>query len=209
MGVKMTCEKVRQNLWGYHHRQVSDDLASSIRNHLEGCADCVIELERFEEVDVALDGFSAIEPSPYFDQKLNARLDEAERASGWGWVGVWLRDPYLWTFVTVFMAATGLWLGFRHQQNEELRSMEEVVRLQDEYLGQRSPDEGVTALPPRGQTPSEVAVVPEQPQKPPDDEETISEEDLAVVENLDLLQDYDVLKDLAADSTNGGDVKAN
>jgi hypothetical protein len=32
---------------------------------------------------------------------------------------------------------------------------------------------------------------------------------LAVVENLELLQDYDILKDLTADKVNGDDVKAN
>lgn len=206
----MTCQNVRENFWEYHRRQISDDLAFSIRGHLDACPDCAAELERFKEVDGALDGFAAIEASPYFDQKLNARLDEAERdSSGWGWAALWLRDPYLWTFVTLFLAATGLWLGFRHQQNEQLRSMEEVVQLQDENLRQRSPEDRVTVIPPQGQPAGEVAVVPEAPQTSADPEETISDEDLAVVENLDLLQDYDVLKDLAADPVKGGEVKTN
>lgn len=206
----MTCQNVRENFWGYHHCQISDDLASSIRSHLDACSNCATELERFKEVDGALDGFAALEASPYFDQKLNARLDEAERhSSGWGWAVLWLRDPYLWTFVTLFLAATGLWLGFRHQQNEQLRSMEEVVQLQDENLRQRAPEERVTVVPPQRQPAGAVVVVPERPQAPPDDEETISDEDLAVVENLDLLQDFEVLKDLAADSVNGGEVKTN
>src|SRR5437016_12592938 len=113
----MTCQNVRENLWSYHHRQISNDLDASIRSHLETCLGCAAWLERFKQVDGALDGFAAIEASPYFDQKLNARLDEVERnSSAWGWAAVWLKDRYLWTFVTLFLAATGLWRGFRYQQ---------------------------------------------------------------------------------------------
>jgi hypothetical protein len=204
----MNCQNVRENFWGYHHRQISDELARSMRSHLETCSTCAAELQQFSQVDGALNGFAEIEPSSYFDQKLNAKLDEAEReSSGWGWVGVWLKDRYLWTFVTLFLAATGLWLGFRHQQGEQLRSMEDVVRIQDENLRpQRSPNPGVAVSP---QTNSEVASVPEPSESSAKGEDTISDEDLAVVENLDLLQDYDFLKDLATDKANGGDVKSN
>ena len=55
----------------------------------------------------------------------------------------------------------------------------------------------------------EVAIVSEGPRPTAEAEDTISDEDLAVVENLDLLQDYDFLKDLAADNGNGGEVKTN
>ena len=204
----MTCQNIRENLWGYHHRQIPDDLARSMRSHFETCFACAAELQQFRQVDGALDGLAAIEPSPYFDQKLNAKLDEAERESfGWGWAGAWLKDPYLWTFVTLFLAATGLWLGFRYQQGEQLRSMEEVVRIQDENLRpQRSPVPGVAVSP---QTNAEVASVAEPSEQPVNGEDTISDEDLAVVENLELLQDYDFLKDLATDKANGGEVKSN
>ena len=179
-----------------------------MRSHLENCSACAAELQQFQQVDGALDGFAEIEPSPYFDQKLNVKLDEVEReSSGWGWVGVWLKDRYLWTFVTLFLTATGLWLGFRYQQGEQLRSMEDVVRIQDENLRpQRSPAPGVAVSP---QTNAEVASVAEPAQPSPASEETISDEDLAVVENLDLLQDYDFLKDLATDKANGDEVKSN
>src|SRR5262245_15382497 len=145
----MNCHNIRENFWGYHYRQIPDDLTRSMRDHLETCSACAAELEHFIQVDGALNGLAAIEPSVYFDQKLNAKLDEAEReSSGWGWVGVWLKDRYLWTFVTLFLAATGLWLGFRHQQGEQLRSMEDVVRLQDENLRpQPSPTAGVNVSP--------------------------------------------------------------
>jgi Putative zinc-finger len=204
----MTCHNVRENLWGYSHRQISDELVRSMRSHLETCSACAAELQQFKQVDGVLDDFASIEPSPYFDQKLNAKLDDAEReASGWGWIGVWLKDRYLWTFVTLFLAATGLWLGFRHQQGEELRTMEDVVRIQDENLRpKRNSDLGVTGSP---QTNREVAIISERPRPTAEAEDTISDEDLAVVENLDLLQDYDFLKDLAIGNGNGSEVKAN
>ena len=206
VGIDMTCQNVRENFWGYHYRQIPDDLARSMRSHLDTCSACAAELQQFKQVDGALDGFAAIEPSPYFDQKLNAKLNEAEReSSGWGWLGVWMKDRYLWTFVTLFLATVGLWLGFRHQQGEELRSMDDVVRIQDENLGPRSSPEPSVVVP--SQTNNEVASVKERAQPALSGEDTISDEDLAVVENLELLQDYDFLKDLAAE--NGGDVKAN
>ena len=204
----MTCQNVRENFWGYHHRQISDDLDLSMRSHLETCAACATELEQFKQVDGALDGFAAIEVSPYFDQKLNARLDEVERNSfSWrGWAAGWLKDRYLWTFATLFVAATGLWLGFRHQQSEQLRSMEEVIRLQDENLRpQRTPDHGPSVAP---QGNSELAATSERQRSTEEGEDAISEEDLAVMENLELLQDYDVLRDLA-ETSNGGDVRTN
>jgi len=179
-----------------------------MRSHLETCATCATELEQFKQVDGALDRFAAIEASPYFDQKLNARLDEVERNSfGWrGWAAVWLKDRYLWTFATLFVVATGLWLGFRHQQGEQLRSMEEVIRLQDENLRPRlTPDHGPSVAP---QANSELAATSEPRRSTAEGEDTISDEDLAVVENLELLQDYEFLKDLA-DTSNGGDLRTN
>ena len=62
----MTCHDVRENFWGYFHRQIPDDLARSMQSHLETCSACVAELQQFKQVDGALDGFESIEPSPYF-----------------------------------------------------------------------------------------------------------------------------------------------
>ena len=207
--MNMTCQKVRENLWDYHHGQVSGETAHSVRSHLETCSDCAAELQVLGQVDGALDGLAVMEPSPYFDQKLNAKLDEAERQSSvWGWAGVWLRDRYLWTFVTLFLAVMSLWLGFRHKQGEELRSMEDVVRIQDENLpSNKSLDPGTTVSP---QTTTEAAVVPEPARRSVEGEdEAISEEDLAVVENLELLQDYDFLKELSTDKANASELRTN
>jgi len=55
----------------------------------------------------------------------------------------------------------------------------------------------------------EVASVVEPSESSAKGEDTISDEDLAVVENLDLLQDYDFLKELATDKANGDKVKSN
>jgi len=85
--------------------------------------------------------------------------------------------------------------------------MEDVVRIQDENLRpQRSLEPGIAVSP---QTNSQVASVAEPSEPSANGEDTISDEDLAVVENLELLQDYDFLKDLVTDKGNGGDVKSN
>jgi len=204
----MTCQSVRENLLSIPHRHTKDELNSVIRKHLEACSDCAAELERLTQLDsLLLEGFSEIEGSPYFLQKLNARLDELGRHSfGSGWLAVWLRDRYLWTFATLLVVAVGLWLGFRHQQYEQLRSMEDVVRIQQENLRPaEDSDRGAAVPPPRNDT---VAVVPEKTESAAKVEDTIPDEDLAVVENLELLQNYEFLKDLI-DTSNGGDVRTN
>lgn len=203
----MSCQKVREGLWGYCHGQVPEHEMSSIRSHLEGCFQCARELDRLRQVDRALDAFTPIEPSPYFDQKLNVQLDEIERNPPvWGWAVVWLKDPYLWTFVTLFVVAAGLWLGFRHRQGEQLRTMEDVVRLQDENLQpQRTPEVRNSSVPPSHRE-AEVAAVPEG-SRAENAEEVIPDEDLAVMDNFELLQNYDFLKDLAGSSN--GDVRTN
>ncbi|MCI0347829.1 MAG: hypothetical protein L0Z53_00250 [Acidobacteriales bacterium] len=204
----MTCQNVRENFWGYQRRELVDDVALSISSHLQTCQACAAEFEHLRQVDGVLDGFAAIEPSTYFDQKLNARLNAVERTpSGWAWIAVWLKDRYLWTFAALFLAATGLWLGFRHQQNKQLRSMEEVVQIQDENLRPRpATDAGAKAAATANPLPASARG---NTQPAVEEEHTIPEEDLAVVENFELLQDYDFLKDLAGDTAHGAKVKTN
>ncbi len=189
----MTCKEIRDNFWSYERSELPADLARSITTHLQTCSVCAAEFEQFRHVDSALAGFPAVEPSPYFDQKLNARLNEIERRSSvWDALGIWLRDRYVWTFAALFLVATGLWLGFRLQQSRELDSMEAVLEVQEKYLG---PKDSLTTEPK-----SKVAIskpkagTTPQEELPEAEEDLIPEEDLAVVENLELLQNYEFIR---------------
>ena len=191
----MNCQTVQENFWGYQHDQLAADLRLETSHHLKACLSCAAKFEGFRQVDIELNRLGEIEPSPYFDQKLNAKLDGLETRHTWlGGVLFWLKDRYALSFVLLLITTVSLWVGFRHQQAQKLNSMDEVLKVQEKYLGSGRKSTGQTVPAP---------LIGERPPtaKPGTDlesvsngEEAIPEEDLAVVENYELLQNYDFLK---------------
>lgn len=53
---------------------------AAARAHMEQCEDCSRELKALESTMLALDAWEEVEPSPFFDARLAARLREAEPA---------------------------------------------------------------------------------------------------------------------------------
>jgi hypothetical protein len=53
---------------------------AAVRAHVEQCADCSRELKSLEATMLALDAWEGIEPSPFFDARMAARMRE-ERAA--------------------------------------------------------------------------------------------------------------------------------
>jgi Putative zinc-finger len=194
----MTCQKIREYFWEYQRRQLSGELMGSLDRHLRSCEACAAEFDQFQQIDQALESLPAIEPSPYFDQKLNASLADIPTSSArWGFLNPWWKDRYVWTFALLLLATVGLWLGFRHQQSRQLRTMEDALKVQDDFLGKKDalemPQKAETAI--HKKAPGLLAPAPEvQGTASESEEELIPESDLPVVENLDLLQDYEFLK---------------
>jgi hypothetical protein len=50
---------------------------AEVRAHVEACADCGRELKSLEATMLALDGWQGVEPSPFFDARMAARMREA------------------------------------------------------------------------------------------------------------------------------------
>ena len=196
----MTCQKIREYFWEYQRRQLSVELMASLDRHLRSCEACAAEFDQFQQIDQALESLPAIEPSPYFDQKLNASLAEIRTSSArWGFLHPWWKDRYVWTFALLLLATVGLWLGFRHQQSRQLRTMEDALKVQDDFLGKKEalemPRKTETAI--REKAPGLLVPAPEvQGTASGSEEELIPERDLPVVENLDLLQDYEFLEEI-------------
>lgn len=71
MSQAIPCIEVIHQLWDYLDRQLSDDTAAGIREHLEACAGCraVSEFER-----AFLNRVHALLDSPSSDAELRARL---------------------------------------------------------------------------------------------------------------------------------------
>jgi anti-sigma factor RsiW len=65
-----------------------ESVKPAVREHLEACAHCQSELAALQATMNALDAWTAPEPSPYFDTKMQARLREAKEAEP---EGVWER----------------------------------------------------------------------------------------------------------------------
>jgi len=192
----MNCQKVQENFWEYQHNQLAADLTLQTSHHLRACPSCASEFESYQQVDIELDRFREIEPSPYFDQKLNAKLDGLEKQHIWlGGVVFWLKDRYALSFVLLLITTVSVWVGFRHQQARKLNSMEEVLKVQDRYLNNSGKSTGQTVSPPSiMENPSSAPDKSTDLESASNQEEAIPDEDLAVVENYELLQNYDFLK---------------
>ena len=107
---------------------------------------------------------------------------------------LWLQDRYALSFVLLLLTTLGAWVGFRHQQAQKLKSIEDVLKLQERYLGSSETSTAETrtdsSLEPIRPTPGLHAGTDASSTE----EEVIPEADLAILENYDLLQDYDFLK---------------
>lgn len=66
-----------------------------VKAHLRGCAACGEEFRSLEATLALMDAWTAPEPSPFFDSRLQARLREAVEAQP---AGVWERMSSWWKF---------------------------------------------------------------------------------------------------------------
>jgi hypothetical protein len=75
----MNCRRTKEYLWEFSKNLLPPDLRIEINRHLELCGKCRLLLDNMDLVDEELECFGEIVPSSYFDQKLNAGLDELQR----------------------------------------------------------------------------------------------------------------------------------
>lgn len=87
----MECKKAREELVEMASKTGRPEGAAGA--HLEQCAECAAELDSLRKTMALLEEWSAPEPSPYFDTRLQARLRE-QQAETAGWPE-WLRRPAL------------------------------------------------------------------------------------------------------------------
>jgi hypothetical protein len=193
----MNCERVRENLWEYKHNQLGPDLARRVAEHLSSCLPCDDQFQQLKQIETELDCLDEIEPSLFFDQKLDARLDDVagRHTALRGTFFFWLHDHYALSFVLLLLTTVGAWIGFRYQQAQKLNSMHDVVEVQERYLGSSdaSSPVSVSAGPAVTSVPR-IASREEGTAAPSTAEESIPQGDLSVLEDYELLQDYDFLK---------------
>lgn len=59
---------------------------TTVRAHIDSCAECRQELESLQATMSLLDAWEAPDPSPYFDQKLGVLLREEQSKAPAGWL---------------------------------------------------------------------------------------------------------------------------
>lgn len=82
----MNCKQVREEFFGLASGASS---SPAVDDHVRHCAECAQMLAQFRQTMSLLDEWKAPEPSPYFDARLRARLQEVDQPRT---LGAWLRD---------------------------------------------------------------------------------------------------------------------
>jgi len=161
----MSCTE-REKLFGYAQRLLEPREEHEVRAHLESCPTCRAAAEEYLKVDTLLEEWTPLEPSPSFD----ARVREAVEPSGasrsllglFGFPGLrWMAPALVTVLVVVAFVAV---LHVRH--------------------GRRAAHAPAQA--------SSMPAAPDAPSAPPT--ETMGgEEEVKLYQNLFMLEDYDLL----------------
>ncbi|HTV06060.1 MAG TPA: hypothetical protein VME86_11890 [Acidobacteriaceae bacterium] len=59
---------------------------AEVRAHVEECAECGAEVKALQGTLLALDGWEGVEPSPFFDARMAARMRRAREEQPAGWL---------------------------------------------------------------------------------------------------------------------------
>jgi len=83
----MNCKDIREQIFDLVTPGATVD--PNAARHVEECAACAAEVKSLRQTMALLDGWSAPEPSPYFDVRLQARLREEkalQQRNDFGWL---------------------------------------------------------------------------------------------------------------------------
>lgn len=172
----------REQLFAFTHQMLEPREEGEVRAHLAECSECRAVAEEFRQLDAVLDEWKATEPSPWFDTRLRAVLAAAEekRAArplfGLRWAQL------LVPAVVVALVVFGVLLLRRSPQ-----APQPVARQQSPQVSQPA-----RAVPPETQ-PKQLAKA--QPPAVTQAQTTAAagEDELSLYQNLPVLEDYDLL----------------
>ncbi len=161
----------REKLFAYSHQLLEPDEEGEVRAHVSGCAHCRGIVEQYGKLETALEEWKPVEPSPWFDERLRAAVERAEAPSSAGWLGLlgvrWLA-PALAT-VLVVVGSVVVLRQFRHASHPALSQV--------------------------GQKATAAAAPAQAPAQPEASEAEAGQEELSLYRNLAILEDYDMLAD--------------
>jgi hypothetical protein len=100
----MNCNDIREELVEVASGSAA---APEIDAHVRGCSGCAETLDHLKQTMAMMDEWTAPEPSPYFDTRLQARLREERATKSVSWLE-WLRRPVAVMVATVLVVAGGV-----------------------------------------------------------------------------------------------------
>jgi predicted anti-sigma-YlaC factor YlaD len=100
----MNCTDIREELVEVAS---GSPAAPEIDAHVRGCSGCAQTLEHLKQTMAMMDEWTAPEPTPYFDTRLQARLREERATKSVSWLE-WLRRPVAVMVATVLVVAGGV-----------------------------------------------------------------------------------------------------
>jgi len=161
----------REKLFLYVHQMLQSDEAEVVRRHLAGCADCARLANKYRGLDAALDDWSAVEPSPWFDAKVRARIaaSDQKKRGLFGFGGV----RALAAGMAALALIVALVVVFSHRS---------VVENQQPVAVTASPHQPVSAEAARQPLPAE--------------EQLRMDENLRVLEDYEVVANFDALSEL-------------
>jgi hypothetical protein len=170
----------REKIFALTHRMLEPREESEVRTHVADCLECRAVAEEFYRLDAVLDEWKAAQPSPWFDTRVRAALaaEERKRAArplfGLRWTQL------LVPAVVVVLVVLGVVLLRRSPQAPQPVAQQNVAPV----------TRPAPTVPPETQSKQLAqASAVTQPQKAA----TAEEDELSLYQNLPVLEDYDLL----------------
>jgi hypothetical protein len=184
----------REQLSAFAHGMLDTQEEAAARAHVAECARCRQAVEEFARLDAVLNEWGPAEPSPWFDTRLRAAL-AVEGEGGWRkTLGAmqWAR----WLLPAAAVVAFVLWLVVTRQPAPPPQP---VARQTPAVQETTPPPEAGRREAGHESPPAVQAQNPPGPANPATlmrRDETTPEDDLRVLEDFDMLANFDVLSEL-------------
>ncbi len=159
----------REKLFAYSHHLLEPSGEGEVRTHVSGCAHCRGIVEQYQKLEAALEEWKPVEPSSWFDARLRAAVERAEAPSSAGWLGL-LRVRWLAPALATVLVAVGSVVVLRQSRHASHPALSQA--------GQKAAAPAVQA-----------------PAQPEATEAEAGQEELSLYRNLAILEDYDMLAD--------------
>jgi hypothetical protein len=165
----MSCVE-REKLFAYSRHLLEPSEEGEVGAHVSGCSHCRGIAEQYQKLEAVLEEWKPVEPSPWFDVRLRAAVERAEAPSA-GWLGL-LGIRRLVPALAAVLVVVGLVVVLRQSRHASAPALSQV-----------------------GQKATAAAASAQAPAQPEASEAEAGQEELSLYRNLPILEDYDLLTD--------------